>query len=209
MRSIVEVLTPASSFDLVTLEVAKDELNIDPSDTSQDTRLQRWITSESRHIARYCNRVLVQETVRETFVGIGGALWWTSEALVLNRRPVQSISSVVIDSTTLGTEEWDVDAEKGLLYRVASGCRIGWAATSVVVTYAGGYPPDAIDEDLQEVCFELLKLRQAARTRDPALRQITVEGMGTKTFWVAGTQEGDMPPGIGSALTKFREVSIA
>ena len=57
MDSILTVIDPASSYDLVDLDTVKDELGIDPADTSKDARLQRWISATSQRFSNVCGVV--------------------------------------------------------------------------------------------------------------------------------------------------------
>ena len=59
------VITAASTYDLTTLAVMHDELNIPSNDTSKDASLARIITAVSAGVAKYCNRVFALETVRD------------------------------------------------------------------------------------------------------------------------------------------------
>ena len=93
--TIIEVVTPAASHDLTTLEIAKEELGIDTDEN--DARLARWIRETSVYIARHCNRTLVMETVTETWHGAD--YWYLPDVsveirpLTLRRYPVTEIVS--------------------------------------------------------------------------------------------------------------------
>jgi hypothetical protein len=54
---LTTLLAAPQSSALTTLANVKDELDLLANDTSNDTRLNRFITEESDNIARYCNRV--------------------------------------------------------------------------------------------------------------------------------------------------------
>src|ERR1044071_9207493 len=96
------VKTPATSFDLTDIDTVKDELEISGSES--DDRLARYITEASRAIATWCNRVFGKETVAETFRNGEGL-----ECLVLARRPVVSITSIVEDGVTLSSSDYELD----------------------------------------------------------------------------------------------------
>ena len=90
------ITAPASGL-LTTLEHVKDELDMEDSDTSNDDRLERFITEESSHIARYCNRVFGFATWQDVFrpqrgvsgEGVRGAV----NPLLMKRFPL--VASVV------------------------------------------------------------------------------------------------------------------
>lgn len=54
---------------LTLLATAKDNMDIEVSDTTQDTRVERMINVASEFIAKYCNRVLVTGTYTEYIDG--------------------------------------------------------------------------------------------------------------------------------------------
>src|SRR4249920_3105099 len=72
MDSIINIITPATVFDLMSLDEMKDVLGIADTDTSQDAIIQSQITMMSDVIATQCNRHPIdghswaKETVRET-----------------------------------------------------------------------------------------------------------------------------------------------
>lgn len=57
---------PAGAYDLTTLAIAKDELQLDAADTRQDAFLQRGITQVSQAIGNECNRTFQVEAVQDT-----------------------------------------------------------------------------------------------------------------------------------------------
>src|SRR5246127_1978873 len=65
----IKVITPATSYDLCTLDEIKIMLGIALTDTSEDQLLQVWITQYSDMIATMCKRVFAYETVEETWRG--------------------------------------------------------------------------------------------------------------------------------------------
>lgn len=95
---------PAGPYDLVDLATVKDELDIQPDDTAQDTRLARAITEQSIAIASYCNRVFAVETVQDI-------IWPERDAypyqvpggvapLQLRRWPVANFTTVLTSAAT-------------------------------------------------------------------------------------------------------------
>src|SRR5271167_424383 len=60
------IAAPQSAL-LTSLGNVKDELDIPLTDTSNDTRLTRWITEESAAISRYCNRIFGLATWQDEF----------------------------------------------------------------------------------------------------------------------------------------------
>lgn len=204
---------PASPYDLVTLAMAKEELNI--SGSENDALLQRWITATSKRIAKYCDRVFPVEQVTETFrtdAGVDASVHQFrsvsfygngAKSLELTRRrlPTVSIESIVEDNTrtlVAGTD-YTVDMANGIVYRLYNTGTANWPLFSKVeIQYHGGF--DSIPEDLAEACLMAMKSRWANRLRDPNLRQLTIEGVGSKTYWIPQSSTESSEPGSGDDL---------
>jgi hypothetical protein len=185
------VLTPATTYDLTTLETVKTELEITGS--TQDSFIGELIRQASGDVARYCNRVLALESVREVI-----RIPWRSTAgeessrLWLRRVPVVSITLVTENATTLveGTD-FECDQETGRLTRLAGGDALWWNSGGgtwgwsgvVVVEYSGGYEllPD-LPYDIERSTIDLIKRRYYSRSRDPALRSQQVLDIITKSY---------------------------
>src|SRR5688572_16551204 len=117
-RSIVTVLTPAESYNLVTLDDAKLYLGI-TTDTD-DEFLEMAIARASAMVSSYCGRVFPAEEVSELFpTQIEGDLY-------LSRYPLGSLTSAS------GGGAYDIDYHLGAL--IGGG---PWAA-GTVVEYVGG-----------------------------------------------------------------------
>jgi hypothetical protein len=203
------VVEAASSYDLTTLDIAKEELDI--GDARSDGMLKRWISETSILLAASCNRTFGLETVVETFRGRRGSLR-------LSRYPVAELTSVTDSGDTDVTADFVLDAESGLLRR--SGLpnnwferdldwawSQGWTYNDTTVHYSGGYAlPDDAPLPLQQACLTMLKHRWSARTRDPSLRTIDVPGVISKTFWVSSNADG-LPPEVQQLLDPYTDRS--
>lgn len=223
-RSVsLTVIQAASDTSLVDLDTLKDELDI--TDGSADTRMLRWIKEESGKIFKCVDRLLVAETVVETFRRAGypsnhfhdapGEHFYPHDhnspgvsGIHVSRYPIQEITQIVVDGTPLDLTDIEVDPDHGLLYALSGTNRIPWSGAVVTVSYTGGYEPDEIPEDLQAACLLAVKHRLAARKRDPMLRSMNVPGVLEQQFWVGPQPGGDissLPPEVESALEPYRE----
>lgn len=187
---MLTVLTPASTYDLTTLEAVKTEMEITGS--TQDNFIGDLIRQASGDVARYTNRVLALESVRELI-----RIPWRcvpgeeSSRLWLRRVPVVSLTLVTENATTLveGTD-FECDRETGKLTRLAGGEALWWAGGAafgwsgvVVVEYSGGYSllPD-LPYDIERATMDLIKRRYYSRSRDPALRSQQVLDIINKSY---------------------------
>jgi hypothetical protein len=172
----IEVITPATSRDLLTLEDAKLLLGISDADSSQDALLEMLISSFSEEIAERLNRhptvtighEEVRETWRETLNG----------RLFLSHWPVKKadIVSVTDNGTVLTPGDYEIAENSGKL----SNIRAGGAAAAcwnhpVTVHYKGGYDlPDETPKPLKHAVVLLI--------REERIRMMQMQTAGIKTI---------------------------
>lgn len=135
----IEILTPATDFDLLTLDEAKHLIGMSTTDTSMDAQLQLWIDINSQTVARLCNRIFAREEVSETWRDLNGG-----DRLFLSHWPVakgdvESVEVPAGSGTMLDATGWRIEEGSGKLTVTAD------VADPVTVTYWGGYllPDDA------------------------------------------------------------------
>ena len=139
----VKILTPATEFDLMTLDEVKVALGISPTIVNpvSDAQLTWMISTNSATISRLCNRVFAKEKVEESW------RCQQSRRSFLSHWPVkeEDIESV----TTNGGDniDWELEEASGKL-SIFSG-----RDEPIVVTYTGGYDlPDEAPLELKQCC---------------------------------------------------------
>jgi hypothetical protein len=127
----VKILTPASSYALLTLAEVKGYFGI--TDTSQDVQLQALIDQYSDTIATMCNRVFGKEKVREIWRGNTPVL--DCNRIYLTRYPVAKDEDIetILAPGLAETGSWELDNAEGKLLLFGS------YAEPVQVIYTGGY----------------------------------------------------------------------
>jgi hypothetical protein len=180
MQQILNVITPAASYDLVSLAEMKASLGIPPTNTTNDVLLQDLITNLSETVAKMCNRVFGFEKVDETFYQLEdqGAPPNT-QRLYLSRWPVQlsDIAALTQDGNDLLASEgssWMLEKETGTLYSFpTTGPWIG----VIDCQYSGGYVlPDDAPGPLKFAMKAVTRESYMAWIRNPGLygiRQIS------------------------------------
>jgi hypothetical protein len=167
---IITILTPATDFDLVTLDEAKMLMGQSLTDTSDDAQLQLFIDINSATAARLCNRVFAREEVREEWRELGCQLsmpgyyypdyvpYYSGTSLrsdahriFLSHWPVQAADIESVESpqgTLLDPSAYEIETLSGKLE-----CLIGSFVEPVVVTYWGGYDlPEEAPFPLKQAC---------------------------------------------------------
>jgi hypothetical protein len=209
---ITTVTQAAQTYDLATLDVVRDELNI--KDNSKNSTLQRYLTSASVMVSQYCNRVFPAETITEQFwaqrdrwprLVPGGAI-----NLQLSRWPIQSVTSVTENGVMLVQDtDFKIDAVNGQLIRLdTDGYPKLWPLYPIVVVYIGGFAK--IPVDVQDAVVRMVTRRYASKGRDPNLRQQNIPGVLEQSWWIStGTDSGNMSPDISDILDNYRVPVIA
>jgi hypothetical protein len=141
--TLLEVVTPATLFDLTTLQRVKTELEIEVR--THDTYLRSLISEASSAISHMTDIVFAKQQYKESIPGEGDY-----EALV-SHRPVLSVDEVLCDNVPLEDVEI-ADADAGILYRrggfswtVPFGAganmlpRVGCELPLYVITYTAGF----------------------------------------------------------------------
>lgn len=224
MRSIVEILSAASSSALTTLDRVKGELSI--TTNAYDVTLQAKINEASSDIEAALGFRVPKEDVRETFWhdqvslavhGVRGAGTPSLTTLFLSRKKVRSIASVVVDDDTLDASEYRLDPDAGLLDRLdSSGCPSIWRfSKSVIIAMTAGYilPPDEnrdLDYGIEGAVVALVSSYWAARGRDPTLKAETIPGVIQREWWVGAVGDPELlPPRVLASLSQFRRPLVA
>ena len=150
MDSIIKILTPATSFDLVSLDEMKVLLNIPDTDTSQDASLQSQITMMSDVIATECNRCFAKEKVQETVRDLDARRWYLSHWPV-KEEDIESVecprNGTPLDAYPVTDPGWELEEQSGKL-ELLSG-----QSEPIVVIYTGGYVlPDEAPPALKGAC---------------------------------------------------------
>jgi uncharacterized phiE125 gp8 family phage protein len=198
MQSTLEVITPAASLDLTILANVKEQLGI--AGSAFDTRLQNWIKQASDAISSRCDRVFAKETVKQTVF-----LDRPMRDIVLDRYPVQSVTTVHGDGVLVAAADYAYDKQKALLLPVSSGTLSNWCSSKIQIVYIGGYEllPE-LPYDLERACITLVSHLYYNTSRDPMMKRIEVPGVDTIDYWVGGlNKEGKLPPDVEMLIAPY------
>ena len=160
---VISVITPATSYDLVSLDEIKLWFGILPTDTSQDAILNQYISSYSDIIATYCNRTFGYETVSE--------IWRCTEydeinamkRLFTSHYPIDEAAPITLESpsgTILDPSSYLVEWKSGKVEMLQA------CSEPITVTYAGGYNlPNEAPWALKQAAAFLIREGQALMLR--------------------------------------------
>jgi hypothetical protein len=235
MKRISTLITPATTYDLVTLEAVKIELELKDADTSKDAWLAGVISEVSGTIQRYCNRSprdvnegsFPVEKVQDLFFPErdpypyqvpGGA-----DPLQLSRWPISTpeeqqsgVVSVVItdppgtNTTLVEGSDFIVNSAFGQLIKLDpfTAYPTLWMPVTTTVIYTGGYA--SIPDDIAMAAKRWVSQRWADRGRNPNLRAKEQPNIGREEYWVGGPpMSGGVPQEIAEVLDSYRTPTTA
>lgn len=204
------ISSPASSRALLTL--AEIKTAVGETGSSNDAALTSLGAQISDMISLACAvpsdgvnpPTLMRETIVETI-----RLTVPLSSVVLSRRFVFSITSVVVAGTTLTTNDYEVDKSAGILHYLSSaGREVNWPTGATVVTYAAGF--STVPEPLKLAASLLVREAWAIAQRDPAIRAESFDGLGSFQYSAGSfmSQSGGLPPGVTDILASYRHTLI-
>jgi hypothetical protein len=195
---MLAIATPNTDRSLLTLDERKAALGIAVSDTSKDTQLTALGGYVDATITRACNvsvaadipPTLRLETVTEIF-----RLKESVDRVFMSRCPVAVIVSVMEGGIELVADtDYEIDGQT--IYRLVNGVRTCWALapSTIVVEYSGGW--DVVPEDLKyaSIKFTQAEWNGGGAPRDPWLKSVTIEGVGSRDYWVDPTSAASVCP---------------
>lgn len=214
--------SPNPEVDLTTVANIHAWLGIPALTTGNDELFQMLVTAESQLIASYCNRQFISQSYSEVRDGSG------TRILMLSQWPVTAVASVQINNTvvpyqsqfaqsvpfvTPGWNGWGGPIPTSFYWtgrRIVS--RLGiWpeGSANLLVAYTGGYA--TLPADLVQAATELVAFRYKQSLRVGIGGGQGIDGQnvnfgGTGASGLSGTNMGDMPQSVKTALNQYRKV---
>jgi len=136
---VISILTPATSFGLLTLEEAKLALGMSITDASEDQQLSFWNEMNSQTVMRMCNRIFAREEVREEWRELNGG--WR---IFPSHWPIKQADLISVESpmgTALDPSNYELEEQSGKIefFGGMNGSGSSAWVEPVVVHYWGGY----------------------------------------------------------------------
>lgn len=199
---MLTITTTATDTSLLT--IAELRAAAGATDASHDTELQTVGARVSATIARLCQvrdvpptpPTLREETLTQVFRQYSGA-----DELTLARRPVTSITSVVVDDVTLETTEYELDVAAGLLYRLCDDYRTPWTGAKATIVFVAGW--STVPDDLKLAASKMVTDIYTTASRDPNLKRHRIEGVGEREYWVSPSSDPLVSQEVMELLTPY------
>lgn len=190
-----QIIQAADDLNLLTIEELRVAVGLSSTDGSQDQALEVLGLRVAARIAAACvvpsdgvkPPTLRLEGITETF-RLNGA----KASLSLSRRPVEGITSLSEDGTTLTQDvDFEVNAATGKLTRLVNDVESLWTCSKVVVEYDAGY--DVVPDALKAVAAELAGTYWADRGADPMEKRLDIPGVISTERWVDRDADSQIP----------------
>lgn len=202
---MLQMVTAASDLTLLSAADLRVAAGYAANDSTKDTALRALELEVAAAIARYCGIVEIgaypvtvkSEVVTETFRFDKRRM-----RLILSRRPVTAISSVVEEGTTVASSDHEIEASSGILHRLCSDDRTYWRCGKIVVSYTAGWStvPAGITGAAKKVIAEMW----GATGRDPNLKRVRIEGVSEREYWVPPTTDPLLTDEVQDMLAPYR-----
>lgn len=212
--SILTIADPEDDRSLLSAAELRLAIGLASADASQDAALTPLGLRVSAVITKACRVAsagvvppnLRLETVTETFRPDRGHS--RSECpLILARRPIVIINSVIENGTTLDATGYEIDAGSGLLWRLSNDCRTCWAAHGkIVIDYDAGW--EDVPDDLKRIASELVSAYYLQSGSDQSEKRLSIPGLIDSERWVDVTSDAELPDDLMAALYRGGYVNI-
>jgi hypothetical protein len=184
MHSILNVVSGSDTpnYDLTTTENVVVALGLD-GESDELIEIDAQITFQSQVVASLLGRVLASQDVVETFWTDGSGIHMP---LPLKRFPVTQVDLVTRGGSEVDSSQYQLDAERGLLWFTSDSVRSGQVLGKIAVTYTGGYDlPDDAPAALSAAVIELIREQRRRASLSVAAGGAVASGE------VRATQHGD------------------
>lgn len=201
---VLSVTTPATDLSLLTLPEMRAAVRV--PDGRRDVDVKRIGTRVADAIVTACKVATdgaVPPTLRaESVVDTFRLNRWYGRTdhgrapneLVLSRRPIISIASVVEAGITLDPTSYELRAGAGMLLRLFGDTPTHWVPSKIVVTYSAGWA--IVPEGLKRAAEKMMRLYWSEASRDPLLKSVDIPGVENKTYWIGGVNDPSIPQDV-------------
>jgi len=200
-----EVVTPVEDPAILSTDELRLAAGLLPTDTSKDGVLTELGLQASDAIALLCKLAndgvnaptLLSETCRDTF-----RLEHPRVALVLSRRFVTALASVVEDGVTLAATDYELDRASGILKRISGEAYVNWSTSKIIVNYTAGFSSPT--SNLKRAANLLVKQMVSEDGRDLMVRRERTDGVGeTEYFATVDGKESPLASAVKSLLRPY------
>jgi hypothetical protein len=189
VQSILTITTPADSLLLLTDAELRRATGVASGNDTEHTALNKAVaaavTSRCRVRASGATpATLRMETITEVF-----RLQCPIEELILARRPIVGITSIVEDLVTLTADtDYEIsNAAAGFVQRLCDDYPAWWSASKITVVYQAGW--STVPENLKSAASKLATGMWSEAGRDSGLKSITIPDVITKEYWVGPSDD--------------------
>lgn len=172
---MIEIITPATDPNLLTIEQARVLAGLASNDATQDATLEPLVDRISADIYSACRikrgkghpRTIRKETLRETKFFPGGG------KLILARRHEITLTSISLGGAVQDIAPYVVEGDQGIVFTVDGVNYSKLPRGLMSIVYEAGF--DEIPADLLGIASELFRIYHAVDTRDPGVKSVRID----------------------------------
>jgi hypothetical protein len=196
------VTTQTEDRTLLTLAELRAAIGVASGQDSQLASLNARVASVITQACRVASAGALPPTLRLETVSDTYRLKSRQNVLILSRRPVVQIASVVEAGVTLESAAYEVDPSAGLLYRLSGDDRVCWGCGKTVVAYAAGW--ETVPQELKEAACKLARvLWSEADNGGTGLKRESIPGVIDREWWVGPSDDPLIPAEIADLLAPY------
>ena len=204
------VIKPAATARLTTLENVRMDLG-GMLGAADDPRVERFIDQASATAASFCHRTFGRQVYRER---IDLRPYWSDREIVLSAGPLNRILSVTRDGVLLDSAQYLGDGSSIVRYEGEHRCC--WYGRSMVVEYEAGWllPGEKVGTefglapglpaDIEKAVIQLIGVAISEAGRDMTVKSDTVEGIGSRQYYVQGASASLPHPAAEAVLMQHK-----
>lgn len=192
---MLTVITPAPDLTLLTVAELREATGVTGND--HDTvlvTLGRRVAASITDACRVAADGATPATLRQEIVSDTFRQSRFIENLILSRRPIVSIASVVENDVILDAADYLIQSRAGLIQRLCNDRVSCWPCGKIVVTYTAGWA--TVPETLKEAASRYIKSLWSINDRDPLLKREVIPGTGEFEYWVEPTKDAAVPADV-------------
>lgn len=122
--------------------------------------------------------------------------------LIMPRRPIVSVTSIVENDVTLDTDDYEIDGAAGMIKRLSDDSETSWPSGKITVVAACGWA--TVPDDLKLAAMKLCGVIHSEGERvDPNLKAIDIPGVESREYWVSPSSDTLMPQEVLDLLAPY------
>lgn len=182
---MLTVTTAATDLTIATIQQLRVAAGLSSDDDSKDVALTELGSRLAADVSTACKIAsdgINPPTLRSEIMTDTYRFKSSQDVLILSRRFVSAITSIVENDVTLTAADYELHAESGLIKRLSGDTEICWPSGKIVVNYTAGFAN--VPPDLSGIVADEARLRLSEHGSDPLAKSVTTEIPDIETYTI-------------------------